>query len=128
MTSSTDKSTLIYTFTPDLLENDPISFNDVYLLIRSLHSYKVLSVTPKPDQNIVVVEVGYNANLRNIREKMGTLTKFVNIAKSNPNIELCEYDRLAELRQRFNVGASTAEENENEAYGSSKKRKYKKCA
>lgn len=115
---ATDASTLVYQ-----CYDDSLPFNHFSLIIRSLHSYKVKSVTSDEPNRSVTVELDYNASIKNVREKLGGVPATVN--KKNPYVENCELTQLELLRATYSFGGpSTAEESE--APNPAKKRKYKK--
>lgn len=94
------ESTLVYTLT-----SCELSFDDFYLIIRGLHSYMVKSIDPCPANKTVQVKLSYQANLSNVRTKMGSLVNHASVSKLNPNIKDDEFSKLEELRKKFNFGA-----------------------
>lgn len=121
MADSNTPSTLSY----KLNEDAPLSFDQFYLIIRSLHMYKVKKITPLPDYNTVKVELLYNASMKNVRAKLGNVPATVD--KQNPNILDEEIGTLDALRATFNFG-TTLEEEELEVPKPNKKRCYKRVS
>lgn len=123
MNAVVDKCTLVYTLT-----GNELGFDDFHLIIRSLHSYKVERIVPLCANKKVEVYLAYNANLANVRTKMGDLCNIITVEKSNPFVESGELDRLSELRQRYNFGGGAACEDEGPSSRPFKKPKYKKSS
>lgn len=96
--------TLVYT----LLDSDAINFDDMCLLIKSLHNYCVTSIDEFPNENCVHVNLEYQASLINTRNKMGELINFVSVNKLNANIAKKDLPRLEQLRSRFGLSSRAA--------------------
>lgn len=98
-----------------------ISFEEFYLIVRSLHSYRVIEIIKREAERKIIVKLGYIASLKNVRAKTGTVP--CTVTKLNPNVGLSELDELAQLRSRFGFGQ--AEEEEITAPKPAKKPRYK---
>lgn len=114
-----ESCTLIYT----LIDSTVITFSEFYLIVRGLHSWKVKKFEPKEAESSVYVYLDYNASLKNVRAKLGTLPVVVN--KQNPFVDTSELSDLSTLRAKFGFGRPTEEE-EPETPVAGKKRKYQK--
>lgn len=114
-----DKSSLIYS----LEEDAPLTFDQFHLIVRSLHSYKVKQFKPDPCNRTVTVDLLYNASMKNVRAKLGSVPATVN--KANPHLNPSELYDLEALRSTFGFGNNSQEE-EPETPVPAKKRKYKK--
>lgn len=117
--STISSSTLIY----KLNDEAPITFNQFYLIVRALHTYKVETFTPDEENKIVTVKLAYNASMKNVRAKLGSVP--ATVTKANPFIQNSELSELESLRSTFQFGA-TAEEEESDTPRPNKKRCYKK--
>lgn len=115
-------SSLVYTLDP--LNAAKLEFADFYLIIRSLHTFKVSKISPDEAAGTVIVDLGYNASIKNVRAKLGGAAAAISVAKANPNVAPTELGRLAQLKSLFNFGGPIAED-EDETSQPSKKRKYK---
>lgn len=100
------ESTLVYT----LLCSDKLSFDDFFICVKGLHSHMSQKFEAKPDQNCVYVHLLYNANMANVRAKLGALASFISVSKMNPHLKGDEFLKLEQLRQRFNFGGPIPEE------------------
>lgn len=114
----TGNSTLVY----ELDEQQKVlTFDEFFLIIRSLHSYRVTSIKPDREAGNVTVELGYVCSIKNVRSKLGVLP--VKVSKLNPNLDISELPLLSELRRKFGFGQVEAEESP--APKPAKKRSYK---
>lgn len=116
-----ESSTLIY----KLNDEAPLNFNQFYLIVRALHTYKVKEFTPEEANRIVKVELQYNASMKNVRAKLGNVPATVN--KQNPFVTTSELSELEALRATFGFGGQLEEE-EPETPRPTKKRCYKKVS
>lgn len=121
MDNQEQRSILAY----QMVENDIITFEDFELIIRGLHSYKVLKIEPQPEENAVLVTLDYIANIKNVRGKLGSLP--ATVSKLNPNLPVSEIGKYNKFKEMFGLG-STVEPEESQAPGKSKKRKYKESS
>lgn len=96
--------TLVYT----LIDNSEISFDDAFLIIRSLHTFMVDKIIPNPELNNVHVKLNYQASIANASAKLGELSQFIAVTKQSAYVKETELSRLDELRRRFNINASTS--------------------
>lgn len=120
--AATNSCSLVYQLERDNVVG--IEFSDFHLIIRSLHSYMVESIVPDETTYTVTVKLNYNANIKNVRTKLGGAAAAISVSKVNPNLELSELSRLNQLRATFNFGES-AKDDEDETPQPPKKRKYK---
>lgn len=119
-TAPVEYSTLIYT----LHEGAPITFDNFYLIIRSLHGFKVDAITPSPETSTITVSVFFYANVQNARKKLGGLSEFIDVSRISEQIKPHELSDLAKLRALYKFG-SGADEEESSSSKQNKKRKYK---
>lgn len=99
-------TTLVYTLT----NPEELPFADFELIIRSIHGFKVKSITPCKETSTVTVSVNYPANMRNARQRLGSATKYISVQRINANVQPCELSRLEHLRSKFGFGNSTEPE------------------
>lgn len=92
--------TLVYT----LMDPTVLTFDDFALIVKSLHSYQVLNITPHPEMNNVHVKLNYQASLANTTAKLGSLSEVVAVSKLNNYIRDDEFARLEQLRRQFGIG------------------------
>ena len=91
--------TLVYTNLP----NSPIAFEDFYLIIRSLHNYMVEAITPNAELSNVHVKLGYQASVKNVREKLGGLQQHISVSKLSSFVKDTELLRLEELKKQYGI-------------------------
>lgn len=111
--------TLIYA----LNSNATITFNQFYLIVRSLHVYKVKNIIKKEDQGVIEVTLDYNCSMKTVRAKLGNVPGTV--TKQNPFVSSAEVNELEKLRAELGFGLSTEEE-EYETSRPAKKPRFKK--
>lgn len=122
MTTSTDNiqhCTLIYALNDDA----NITLEQFYLIVRSLHTYKVRKITKKESERVIEVELDYNCSMKTVRNKLGNVPGTV--TKQNPYIESTEVSELEKLRAQLGFGLPVEEE-EYETPRPVKKPRYKK--
>lgn len=102
-----EQSTLIYTLAKDC---EKINWNEFSLIIRSLHSYKVLEHKEDEKNGTVSVTVGYFANCSNARKRLAGLSEFISVSRLSTNINPNELQTLQELRAKFGFGNPIDEE------------------
>lgn len=101
-----ESCTLVYT----LLDDSVISFDDFFLLVRSLHSYLVDEFIPNKAMKNVHVKLGYQASINNARNKLGlTLQNVIGITKLSNHIKESEFSRLELLRCQFGLPSGSDE-------------------
>lgn len=103
---SLEPSTLVYT----LLEPAKLPFDDFFLLIRSLHAYRVEAIVPNKDLNQVHVKLQYQASSVNAQAKLGDLQQYVAVTKMSNFVKESEFSHLEQLRRRFGIGLPDAAE------------------
>lgn len=96
---SYEPCTLVYTL---LENNENFSFDDMYLYLRSIHTFMVEEIKPFPESNSVQVKLGYQASVINAKRKLGkknyiALTKLSNFVKPH------EISRLEVIRAKLGV-------------------------
>lgn len=96
--------TLVYT----LINEDFISFDDLYLLVRANHSFMVENITPNPDTNCIQVKLNYQASINNAINKLGDLQHAVAVTKLSAHVKEDELSHLDDLRRRFNITAASS--------------------
>lgn len=111
------------TLTYTLLEGAPITIEQLHLILRTLHTFKVKSITKLI--NYCTVELEYQANVSNCRSKLGSLADWIAITKVAGDITPDEIPILEALRAKFGFGQSVEEESEPAAIAPPK-RKYKR--
>lgn len=92
--------TLVYT----LLNPDVITFDQMYLIVRSLHSYMVESITPNPELQNVHVKLNFQASVANAQARLRDLVAAVSVTKLSSFIQEHEFSELEQLRRRFGIG------------------------
>lgn len=117
-------SSLIYT-KDESPEGRELTFTEFALIIRDLHSYKVKSFEDNSDGDQVVVHLLYNASMKNVRQRLGTVP--ATVRKCNPFIQPHELRTVESLRTRYKFG-NKVEEEEPETPEPAKKRRYKKVS
>lgn len=125
MTCNTDSCTLIYQLARDEEGVSHLTFDQLYLIVRSLHTYKVKDIVKDTDSQTIKVFLNYNASMKNVRTKLGNVPALV--CKQNPLIETRELSELESLRAAFGFGGPIEEE-ECETSKPAKKRCYKKVS
>lgn len=98
--------TLVYT----LLSTSPIPFNDVSLIVRSLHSYMVESITCDIPSRTVTVKLGYQASVENAKKKLGKLINHVSVIKLSNHIDVSEIPYLEELKRKYGLPIGAEED------------------
>lgn len=97
---SYEPCTLVYT----LIDPKVINFEDMSLIVRSLHSFMVESVTPNPSQNNVHVKLNYQASVANAQNKLGSLQCAVAVTKLSNFVQESEFSRLEQLKRKYGIG------------------------
>lgn len=105
-----EQSTLVYTLKPDCTE---VTWHEFSLIVRSLHSYKVIERKEDPESGTISVTVGYFANTTNARKRLGTTGNFISVSRLSSSIEVSELQTLHNLRSKFDFGGSLDEEESN---------------
>lgn len=100
------QSSLIYT----LLDTDEISWSDFSLIIRSLHSYDVQSIDEDQECKTITVTVGYFANAKNARKRLGRASEFIAVSRESSNVRRDEIQTLQQLRRKFGFGRDNDDE------------------
>lgn len=113
------ESSIIYSLAPN---QSDLSFEGFLVAVKSLHSFRVKSITPDPETRTILVQLRYNCSMKNVRGRLGDLP--VTVHKVNPNLAAAELSTLETLRNKFRFGIETAEE-EYPVPEPTKKRKYK---
>lgn len=94
--------TLVYS----LLDNPELSFDDFYLIVRSMHTFMVDKIIPVPESSQVHVKLNYQASTANATAKLGDLQEFVSISKLSVFVKESELSHLEQLKRRFNMPSS----------------------
>lgn len=100
-----EPSTLVYT----LFDESAISYDDFYLVIRSLHSYMVESINPNPEAKSVQVRLKYQASVENAQAKLGKLQFYCTVSKLSNFVADDELSRLGQLTAMFGIGGGDFE-------------------
>lgn len=100
------RTTLVYTLT----NPKALPFAEFELIVRSLHGFKVESITPSKKTSTVTVVVNYPANMRNARAKLGGASTVISVQRINSNIRPEELATLEKLRSRFGFGGASEPE------------------
>ena len=119
---SNDSCTLVYTLDPK--NSLAISFKQFELIIKSLHVFKVNSIDCDPENYRVNGKLDYNANLENVKRKLGGAKSICTVGKANPLLSNDELSEVEKLRSLLGFGAVLEDEEDNSS-GKGKKRKYK---
>lgn len=117
-----EQSCLTYTLLSDAAPPD-FSWSDFSLIIRSLHSFKVVSINEDPQSKTITVTVAYFANAGNARKRLGGAGEFIAVSRESTNVQREELQNLQLLRRRFGFGRDNEEE-ERTSSKPSKKRRY----
>lgn len=117
-----EQSCLTYTLLSDVAPPD-FSWSDFSLIIRSLHSYKVISLNEDPESKTITVTVAYFANAGNARKRLGGAGDFIAVSRESSNVQREELQSLQLLRRKFGFGRNDEEE-ERPASKPAKKRRY----
>lgn len=112
------QSSLTYT-----LIDDTVTWSEFSLIIRSLHSYEVISINEDPECKAITVTVGYFANQNNARKRLGKCQEFIAVSRESTNIRKEELQTLQQLRRKFGFGRNDDDE-ECPPSKSHKKRRY----
>nr|DAC81437.1 TPA_asm: hypothetical protein [False wolf spider monodnaparvovirus] len=115
-----EHSTLIYTLLPDA----PITFKEFFLIIRSLHGFKLDFIKEEEACKTVTVGLHFFANVGNARKKLGGAAEFIEVSRISDNVEKCELQDLAKLRSIYKFGSNVDDEEPGPS-SKNKKRKYK---
>lgn len=103
---SYEPCTLVYT----LLENDDeFNFDDLYLYIRSIHTYMVEDIKPYPESNCVHVKLGYQASVINARKKLGK-KNYIALSKLSNFVKASEISRLESVRAKLGLNTYDPED------------------
>lgn len=114
-----EQSSLSYT----LLEGAPIKWEQFDLVIRSLHSYKLISFDKDEESKTITVTVAYFANANNARRRLGKLSNYVGVSRESCNVQKDELQTLQQLRREFGFG-KTDDDEECTSSKPAKKRRY----
>lgn len=110
--------TLIYS----LCDGAPIDVRQLHLILRSLHTFQVKTITA--EENRVIVELEYQANVANCIQKLGPkLGEWVKCRKLKGDISRDELSELEQLQALFDFGRDTSEAS-GSTQRAAKKRKY----
>lgn len=112
------QSSLTYT-----LLDDTVNWEEFSLIIRSLHSYEVISFNEDQESKTITVTVGYFANQGNARKRLGKCGDFIAVSRESSNIRREELQTLQQLRRKFGFGRNDDDE-ECPPPKSHKKRRY----
>lgn len=112
------ESSLVYTLDA---KQKALSFNEFILIIKSLHGFRLVDLQPNPENQSVVVKLGYNCSMKNVRARLGSVP--ATVFKVNPNIAIDQLSALESLRNKFGFGGEITQE-ENQLPEPSKKRKH----
>lgn len=102
-----EQSTLIYTIAPNCTE---LSWDEFSLIIRSLHSYKVVSFKEDQASGSISVTVGYFANTSNARKRLGNASEHISVSRLSGSVQINELQALQQLRTKFGFGGPVEEE------------------
>lgn len=116
------QSTLTYT----LIDEEKITWSEFSLIIRSLHNYEVISISESQESKTISVTVGYFANARNARKRLGQCVDFIEVSRESTNVRLDELQSLQQLRRKFGFGGNNDDE-EPPTPKPNKKRRYANC-
>lgn len=117
------QSSLVYTLT----DAEQITYDEFSLIIRSLHSYKVIGTEECRETNTITVTLEYFANAGNARRRLGKAAEFISVARLSSNIRNDELQTLNMLKRKFEFGRDYEEEEpETSKPGKGKKQKYAK--
>lgn len=117
-TATVKQSSLTYT-----LLDESILWDEFSLIIRSLHSYEVISIDEDPECKTITVTVGYFANQSNARKRLGKCEEFIAVSRESGNVKRDELQTLQQLRRKFGFGRNNDDE-ECETSKPNKKRRY----
>lgn len=121
-TAAAEQSSLTYT----LLNEAELSWSEFDLIIRSLHSYKVIKFEPNEESKTITVTVAYFANAGNARRKLGRLDGLIGVSRESSNVQLSELQTLQRLRAKYGFGKVDDDE-ECETPKPRKKARYANC-
>lgn len=117
-----EQSVLTYT----LLDETQITWPEFSLIIRSLHSFKVISFNEDKESKTIAVTVAYFANTGNARKRLGNASKFIEVSRESSNVQHDELQTLQQLRRKFGFGRTNDDE-ECPPPEQNKKRRYANC-
>lgn len=101
-----EQSSLTYT----IIDNDKITWSEFSLIIRSLHSYKVISFNEDEQNKTITVTVAYFANAANARKRLGRASEIIGVSRESSNVQKDELQTLQQLRRKFGFGRDNDEE------------------
>lgn len=113
------QSSLTYT----LINEDKVTWAEFSLIIRSLHNYEVISISESEESKTITVTVGYFANARNARKRLGQCVEFIEVSRESSNVRQDELQSLQQLRRKFGFGGNNDDE-EPTTSKPNKKRRY----
>lgn len=113
------QSSLVYT----LLDSEAVTWSEFSLIVRSLHSYEVISFNEDQECKTITVTVGYFANAKNARRRLGGASDYIAVSRESSNVRREELQTLQQLRRKFGFGRDNDDE-ECPPSNSNKKRRY----
>lgn len=120
-----EQSTLIYTLAKNCTE---LSWNEFSIIVRSLHSYKVLERKEDEVTGTITITVGYFANVANARKRLGGAGNYISVSRLSSQIQTSELQTLQELRNKFGFGCVPEDEEPTSPNNNRSKNKRKKYA
>lgn len=120
-----DQSTLIYTLAPDCTA---LSWDEFSLIVRSLHSYKIINIKEEKPAGTISVTVGYFANTANARRRLGNAAEYIGVSRLSSSVRIGELQTLQQLRSKFGFGGPIDEEEPAPSGKNSRNPKRKKYA
>lgn len=114
-----ERSALTYTLLTDELKWDEFS-----LIVRSLHSYKVISFDESPESKTITVNVAYFANAKNARQRLGRASDHIEVSRESSFVQREELQTLQQLRRRLGFGGHVDDEEPSTSKSHAKKRRY----